>query len=162
MRELIEKGAQRINEAYTLVDNLVEFSMPILEEFANEVDISRVYLRTNFFSNDLNIEGLDRNRRRKLEVIRNIVNISQERGEVDRKVNGDLLAMHLLLLQSASIRRWMSHKSPHPSDGIEALSLVFTGQVAAIKKPPPGLNHAGASITRRLASTRRVHASRSR
>ncbi len=162
MGELIEEGSLRINEEASLVDNLVEFSAPILREFSKEVNISRVYLRSNFFSKGLNTEGLDRNRRRKLEVIRHIVNISQERGEIDRNINVDLLAMHLLLLQSASIRRWMSHTSPDPSSGVEVLSSVFMGQVAAIRKPPPIRNRPGASVSRRQVSARQLRATRSR
>jgi AcrR family transcriptional regulator len=131
---MIARGAARVRDRGSLIDNLMAFFRVFYEGYAANLQLARTYLEVNFFTFGMNTKGLAQNRQRKIEAVEKIVKLGQRRGDVRSDVKPSFIAMQLLFLHSSAVRTWIAQEEPSVRAGITTMRKLISLQAQGLRR----------------------------
>lgn len=130
---MIARGITLVHERASLTENLIAFFRVFYEGYAANVQLARTYLQVNFFTYGMNTKGLAKNRQRKFEAVKRIVELGRQGGHVRNDIKSDFIAMHLLMLHSSAVRVWIVEEDPSVRRGIAMLRKLLSLQAQGLR-----------------------------
>ena len=126
MEEMLETSKAMIKQAdEDLVSQMMAFFEHQVRSFYTNMKLSHVFFQLNYFPSGLHGAEYVRLTGEVLNEIRDIVHRARERGEVRSPFTDDMIAVHLFLTFTGTIRFWVAQPRPNFGDVIEGLRSQF-------------------------------------
>lgn len=132
VESMIAQGAELIRERAGFDENLLAFFRVFYEGYAANLQLARTYLEVNFFAFGMNSKGLAVNRQRKLDAVKRIVRLGQERHELRTDIKPEVIAMQFLFLHSSAVRSWILEEHPNVRGGLAEMRKLIELQTQGL------------------------------
>lgn len=137
LRELTAKSREMIKEAdKDLVSQLMAFFEHQVQNFYTNMKLSHVFFQLNYFPSGLHGEEYVRLTGEVLTEIRQIVHEARARGEVTSAFDDEMIAVHLFLTFTGTIRFWVAQPRPNLGDVVEGLRSQFLLVLNGLRSEP--------------------------